>query len=427
MLNVILTVAVLFALSILVAAVLYFPKLKQIFACAKKPIHLIASTKRKIAVVVPARNESKTIGALFDSVMRQDYPSDKFTVNVIVKDEQDATCEMAKSIGAKVFVVKDQTCKGEALDGYFQSLTEEQRNQYSAFVIVDADAVLADDYISQLNNALEYNKQVYVTNKRVKNFLNKGKAHTWVTDCSALVYPILDELGNVYRGEHNMPLNLCGQGLMVTADVINTLGGWPYRSLTEDYELKLDGFLHDFSMMYYPYATIYTEEVLRHKDSYIRRLRWLKGHAQCEKKYNDAVCRKLRQDNCSRDTRYDLVGYKNPFAVYMCGVVLSVLFGIACSIYCGILHLPYVWLSMALLVLVPIALTYVLVFIYCAIAMACCKEGLVGFSVIRIVKTLFIAPLFVMEFIPMYIQCRLIPNKNIVWNETARVNYSSKI
>ncbi|MDE5897281.1 MAG: glycosyltransferase, partial [Clostridia bacterium] len=237
---------------------LYIPKLMQFCYAFKKPQHKKAKAARKIGLVVPALDESKVIGDLFDSIEKQNYAKEHFDVNVIVKDENDATVQMAKALGYNVFVVHDQTCKGEALDGYFKQLSPETFESYEAFVIVDADAVLAPDYVTELNNALEYEYDIFLTRKFIKNYLGDRKQRTIFSNCSALTYPILDTLGNNYRMEKGLPMNMCGQGMMVRRNVIEELGGWPYRTLTEDYELKLDSVLRGFKSMYYPYAFIYT-------------------------------------------------------------------------------------------------------------------------------------------------------------------------
>ena len=106
-----------------VAALLYLPKLVTFRYAFKKPPRKKVTARRKISLVVAARNESKTIPPLLDSVLKQNYDKNYFTLNVIVKDENDPTVELVKAIGGKTFVVPDQTCKGDALDGYFKANT----------------------------------------------------------------------------------------------------------------------------------------------------------------------------------------------------------------------------------------------------------------------------------------------------------------
>ena len=52
----------------------------------------------------------------------------------------------------------------------FFFIGKKEFESYEAFVVVDADAVLAPDYMTELNNALEYDKDVYNTRKLIKNY-----------------------------------------------------------------------------------------------------------------------------------------------------------------------------------------------------------------------------------------------------------------
>ena len=106
------------------AALLYLPKLVTFRYAFKKPPRRKVTARRNISLVVAARNESKTIPPLLDSILKQNYDHDYFTLNVIVKDERDPTIELVKAIGGNIFVVPEQTCKGDALDGYFKAIGE---------------------------------------------------------------------------------------------------------------------------------------------------------------------------------------------------------------------------------------------------------------------------------------------------------------
>ena len=92
------------ALSVLFA-ILYIPKLMQtlwaFYRIPKKPV----TKKRRISVVIPARGESRVIGDLLHSLAVQDYDRALFAVNIIVKDTDDPTVDIATKAGARVFVV----------------------------------------------------------------------------------------------------------------------------------------------------------------------------------------------------------------------------------------------------------------------------------------------------------------------------------
>ena len=168
----------------LAAVLLYLPKIVGFRYGFHKPPYKRAREKRKISVIVPARGESAIIGDLFASLKKQNYDPAFYDVNVVVKDGDDPTVELAKEFGARVFVVSEQHCKGDALDGYFKALSEEELSSYEAFVIVDADAVLAPDYLSELNNALEHDYDIFLTRKFAKNYLGEKKDRSLFSNCS---------------------------------------------------------------------------------------------------------------------------------------------------------------------------------------------------------------------------------------------------
>ncbi|HEY8389951.1 MAG TPA: hypothetical protein VIL26_03265, partial [Clostridia bacterium] len=80
--------------------IFYIPRLKGWFASFKKQKRLFNEKKNNIAVIIPARNESKVIGDLLDCLNRQTYPKEHFGVHVIVKESNDPTIEIAKKSNA---------------------------------------------------------------------------------------------------------------------------------------------------------------------------------------------------------------------------------------------------------------------------------------------------------------------------------------
>ncbi len=409
-----------------ISLLLYIPKLLQLFSAFKKPPYLVAKEKRKISIVVPARNESKIIGDLFDSILKQDYEREFFDVNVIVKDADDPTVELARAIGANVFVVEKQKCKGEALDGYFKALSKEEFQSYEAFVIVDADAVLEPNYVSELNNALEHDYQIYLSRKRIKNFLGRKENRSLYSNCSALTYPMLDDLGNTYRTEKGIPLNMCGQGMMIRRSVIEEIDGWPYRSLTEDYELRMDCILKGFTSMYYPYAIIYTEEVIKHRDSYNRRLRWVTGYSQCDRMYKKRVKEQVSARGRMNAGEFEYLFSLYPIILFIVTTVMAMAIGAGLSIYYAANRAGNFMESIQWLIIFPALVMYSLLFLYNLLAMLAYWDVFGNISVGERATTLFFAPIFTLEYFPIFIQSRVYARTNLQWEQTERVVYDEK-
>ncbi len=409
------------------AFVMYLPKIFGMRYGFRKPPYKRAAEKRNIAVIIPARRESAIIGDLFASLERQTYDRAHFSVNVIVKDADDPTIGLCEKIGARAFVVSEQTCKGDALDGFFHALTKEEIAAFDAFVIVDADAVLAPDYIAELNNALEHDYDIYLTRKFAKNYLGDRKNRSLFSNCSALTWPMIDDLGNLYRMQKDMPLTLCGQGMMVRRKVIETIGGWPYRTLTEDYELKLDSLLHGFTSMFYPYAVIYTEEALGHKENFRRRMRWLTGYSQCDKKYKRQIREKMKQEGADRGIIEYFFGLF-PLLLFAATTIITMLAGAGLAIYYALARDINWFYASWMLVFMPFWIMYLLLFIYSLIAMCSDLEAFRALSKGERFAMLLFNPLYLLEYIPLYISSVHHARKNTspAWRETERLTYEGE-
>lgn len=273
--------------------VLYLPRIRYYIAGLKTPRHFSNPQKNKLAVIVPAKNE-KGLRVLLESLSAQTYDKDFFDTYVVVAQNDDPNIELAKKYANTYSkVVENQTCKGQALDGILQDLLRQTEKDYAAFVVVDADNIVDANFVMEMNNALVLDKQIILGKRLVKNYLYGKKYRSWAVNCNALTYTFLDKMGNCFRSERGMSNTICGTGLMVRRDLIQEMGGWPYRSMTEDFELTVNALLNNWTSYYYEYAVTYTEEGVSLKSCNARRRRWLMGYAQVGVKYGREVSKKF--------------------------------------------------------------------------------------------------------------------------------------
>ena len=81
--------------------------------------------------------------------------------------------------------------------------------------------------------------------------------------------------------------------------------------------------------------------------------------------------------------------------------------------------------SILYLIVVPFATMYVLLFIYSMLAMIASREAFVILSFGEKFATLLIAPFYILEYIPIYIDghIRLRKKVRLEWGESKRENY----
>ena len=201
----------------LLSVLLYVPHIVWWFEGRRPQERLHAKNKRRFALLIPARDESRAIAPLLDSVKRQTYPAELVDVYVIVKDPDDPTIGMVRETlpDAVVQVVPNQKRKAEAMDACMQNILS-TGNAPDAYLVVDADCILTANYVEEMNNALESGAEIVIPRKLIKNWLTDKKEYrTLYANCSALTYVGIDDMGNKSKSKRGYALALCGQGMLI--------------------------------------------------------------------------------------------------------------------------------------------------------------------------------------------------------------------
>lgn len=267
--------------------VIYSPRLMGWFGALKKEQHLHNDKKNRIAVLVPARNESATIEGLLKNLKGQTYSN--FDVFVIVKEKADPTIAITHRYGFHAHVAPNQTCKGDALDSCLHSIMHRDREGFDAYLIIDADCAIASNYLEEMNNALASGCQIIQGKKLVKNYYME-KPITMQQACNGVIWTLMDDMGNRWKSRHGYVNFTVGTGIMIRRDIIDINDGWPYRTtLTEDMEFMNDIAANGYTTFYYGFAKLYMEEAPSLVMTNKRRQRWMTGVVDSRRLYNDKV------------------------------------------------------------------------------------------------------------------------------------------
>ena len=401
------------------AFILYLPRIRYFFSGFTKQKRFETQEKKnRFAVLVPAKNESAVIAQCLDSLVGQAYDKDFFDIHIIVENKNDETVKIASHYdNTTVHIVDGQRCKGDALAGAFKNIRK-GAEKYEAYIIVDADNIADRNFLLEMNNALASGKQIISGKKKIKNWHCKDKsAKSLVCNCSALTNINIEDMGNKFRNKRGLAINFYGTGLLIRADVIDELGDWPFRTLTEDYELKMHAVLKSYSLLYYEHAVVYGEEPTGLRTATRRRLRWVRGYAQCDRLYRKEII---------KDTFSGKIKWKNFDVLYaLWPIIMFTTASIIMSVVGFAVFIPLfmwgsaTWQILFKYVLLPPAIMYALLFLFTLFTLIVGGKE-IKLSVSEKAAVLIFNPLYLMQFFPIYIKAFL-THKNLSWESVPRV------
>jgi len=134
----------------------------------EKPLK--TNKKHKFMIIIPAHNEEKVIGNLINSINELDYPKELYDIYVIEDNCTDNTGKIAKELGCTVYTRNDPTkkTKGYALNWFLAKALEEKKD-YDAFAVFDADNVVDKNFLNAMNKKLCQGEIIVQGYKDIKN------------------------------------------------------------------------------------------------------------------------------------------------------------------------------------------------------------------------------------------------------------------
>ena len=235
------------------------------------------------AVLISARNEQAVIGNLLDSIARQTYDRGSVTVFVVADNCTDETARVAREHGAVVFERFDTTQigKGYALAYLMERIDERYPGKpFDGYFVFDADNVLEDSYIAEMNRTFSDGYEVVTSYRNSKNY-----GDNWISAGYALWFLRESQYLNRCRALLGTSAAVSGTGFLFSRRAIDECGGWHFFLLTEDIEFTIECVTRGWKIGYCEKAVLYDEQPTKFRQSWHQRLRWSRGYLQVFRKY----------------------------------------------------------------------------------------------------------------------------------------------
>ncbi len=245
----------------------------------------------KYAVIVCARNEESVIPDLVASIKSQDYPNDLIDIVLVADNCTDRTACVGRDLGLIVYerFNDKEIGKGYALDYGLSRLDEDYGDDfYDAFIVFDADNILTENFITEVNKTFSDGYDVVTTYRNAKNY-----GDSWLSAGSGLWFIREAKYLNGSRMRIGACPQVSGTGFLFSNNVKKENGGWPFHTMTEDYEFTCHSVIKGKKFGYCENARFYDEQVSGFKQAWNQRLRWCKGGLQSFVKYGPALLKCL--------------------------------------------------------------------------------------------------------------------------------------
>ena len=276
----------------------------------KKPKAHLAPKSHRFAVLIAARNERSVIGELIDSINAQDYPAHLISIFVIADNCTDDTALIAAAHGAVVYTRRDSmhVGKGYALNFLLERIARDYpAGCFDAFIVLDADNVIAPNYITEMNRTFSDGYGVITSYRNSKNY-----GDNWISAGYALWFLREARYLNKARMLLGSSCAVSGTGFLFSKEILARCGGWNFFLLTEDIEFSIDNVVRGEKIGYCGTAVLYDEQPTSFRQSWKQRLRWSRGYLQVFSRYGGQLMRGILHGSFSC---YDMAMNIMPAAV----------------------------------------------------------------------------------------------------------------
>jgi 1,2-diacylglycerol 3-beta-glucosyltransferase len=354
-----------------------------------------AKKNHSYAFVIAAHNEDPVIGNLVRSILTQKYDGviDCFVVADACTDN---TFEEAQKAGAITWARNDLVRKGKSwvLDYAFNRILNEYGDKYEAFFVMDADNIIAPNYVEVMNQAFDAGYLVCTSYRNSKNFDS-----SWISSAYATWFLREAKFLNNVRMMVGTSCAISGSGWLVSQRIIKGMHGWNFHVLTEDIQFSTFCCAHGIQIGYAP-AEFFDEQPVTFKASWTQRMRWTKGFYQVFFSYNRNLLRGIFKE--ARFSSYDMLMTVAP------GMLLTLLSAFVNSAYLIIGYFSHGFIATQgelLMCVGSLIMTfgsmYLVFFILAIITTISERKHIHCRKKWRIVTNLFTFPIFMLSYIPI--------------------------
>jgi len=224
-----------------------------------------------VSIVIPAYNEEKRIKPTIESVLKLNYPKNKYEIIIVNDGSKDNTSKVVKNIinqygefNIKLFEQNNKG-KGAALNNGLRKA----KGEY--FVCLDADSFVSENALRKILPEFTDDKVAVVL-----PLLKVEKPRTFLQKMQWLEY-IVNMFYKDLMGKLDCVHVAPGPFSAYKKSILKKVGGFDENNMTEDLEITLRLQKHNYKIVQILNTEVYTITPSNLKELYKQRNRWYKG------------------------------------------------------------------------------------------------------------------------------------------------------
>jgi 1,2-diacylglycerol 3-beta-glucosyltransferase len=232
----------------------------------------------RFAILIPAHNEQLLVGELLQSIAQLDYPRQLYDVHVVADNCDDRTADIAAEAGVFVHERRDPSARGKgyALNWLLDRVLKPVPPglAYDAFVILDADSIVAPNFLSSMAVPLA------AGNVAVQGFNDiSNPMESWMTSLRYIAFCLICYTRRLGMSALGMSVGLLGNGMCLSRAVVHQFR-WDPTSITEDHELHARLLAAGVKVAFAPEAHVYSHMPTSLQSARSQNVRWEQGKSQ---------------------------------------------------------------------------------------------------------------------------------------------------
>ena len=234
-----------------------------------------------------------------------------------------------------------------------------------------------------------------------------------VAAASALTFSLVNTVFNKKKNKETRNITFSGTGFYIRGYLIKKWQGYPFHSLTEDYELSSYATLNNLTTYYNTNSVFYDEQPTKFKNTINQRVRWIRGYFDVRAMYFKKLVKSIDKNDKNNGSKIDESVGILPYIFMVLGLVvwfLALVFFIVYNLFLSkeVLktHVLELGIYFVLLYLALFVMTLVIVIL---------EGNKIDLSLKMKIKVLFYNPIFMISYVPCAIKA--LTSKEVKWTK----------